>query len=152
MKSRRAQHIRPLFGNSGAATHIKSQQELTKKDVQISREEKKSIVVPTVLAKHKLQINFYTAGDRELLYSIPDEAPDRYAARAHTLFPVPRVGEHVTIQDQVSGDNYDFGLVTEVIWRYIRRDPAMDVNVRAGNCPADTIHADVILVPASESF
>lgn len=40
MKSRRRQHIRPVFGNSGAATHIKSQQELTKADVQLSKEEK----------------------------------------------------------------------------------------------------------------
>ena len=40
MKSRRAQHIRPLFGNSGAATHIKSQEKLTRNDVQLSKEEK----------------------------------------------------------------------------------------------------------------
>jgi len=101
---------------------------------------------------HKLQINFRAAGERKILYSIPDRVRSVIGEHPeHSLFPVPRVGDHVSIKDEVSGGKYDYGLVSEVIWSYRRRDPANHINVRFGD-PADTIHADVILVPASEPF
>ena len=115
---------------------------------------KKDIAVPVKKDDiHKLQINFRAAGDRrKILYSIPDRVRSVVGEHPeHILFPVPRVGDHVSINDQVFGGKYDFGLVDEVIWSYVRRDPGKHINVRFGD-PADTIHADVILVPASDSI
>lgn len=115
---------------------------------------KKAIVVPTKKANiHRLQIDFYAADDRrKVLYSIPDRVRSVIGEHPeHILFPIPRVGDHVSIMDEVFGGKYDFGLVSEVIWHYVRRDPDKHINVRFGD-PADTIHADVILVPASASI
>ena len=102
---------------------------------------------------HKLEINFRAADDRrKVLYSIPDRVRAVVGEHPeHILFPIPRVGDHVSIMDEVFGGKYDFGLVSEVIWHYVRRDPANHIKVRFGD-PADTIHADVILVPASASI